>query len=204
MHTTASKGRMLEKEESQLAKVRCGVVVKLQGGCGKAGGGERPLTLTSSWRSRCTWGGGCRSSAGRWGWPSWPASRSNRASEGAGKARFLSWEKDEIKNSHKNMEGWKYTSKHERWCYLRNRICNLFCSLRCAFTVFSKFSYCEHILFALSGKQVFFCLKRKAELVCFSVKWESCVFKMPWNVFQIIIIVFFQLKKIEGVWHNKQ
>lgn len=48
MHTTASKGRMLEKEESQLAKVRCGVVVKLQGGCGKAGGGERPLTLTSS------------------------------------------------------------------------------------------------------------------------------------------------------------
>ena len=103
-----------------------------------------------------------------------------------------------------NTEGWKYTSKHERWCYLSNRICNLFCSLRCAFTLFSKFSYCEHILFALSGKQVFFCLKRKAELVCFSVKWESCVFKMPWNVFQIIIFVFFQLKKREGVWHNKQ
>lgn len=28
------------------------------------------------------------------------------------------------------------------------------CSLRCAFTVFSKLSYYEHILFALSGKQV--------------------------------------------------
>ena len=36
MHTTASKGRMLEKEESQVANVRCGVFVKLQGGCGKA------------------------------------------------------------------------------------------------------------------------------------------------------------------------
>lgn len=95
------------------------------------------------------------------------------------------------------MEGWKYVSKHQGWCYLSNRIYNRFCSLRCAFTVFSKFSYCEHILFALSGKQVLFCFfnKRKAELVCFSVKWESCVFKMPWNVFQIIIIFFFQLKK---------
>lgn len=42
MHTTASKGRMLEKEESQLANVRYGVFVKLQGGCGKARRGGRP------------------------------------------------------------------------------------------------------------------------------------------------------------------
>ena len=90
MHTTASKGRMLEKEEPRSASVRCGVFVTGRVREGWPRG--RPLTLTSSWRSRCTWGGGCRSWAGRWGWPSWPASRSNRASEGAGKARFLSWE----------------------------------------------------------------------------------------------------------------
>lgn len=70
------------------------------------------------------------------------------------------------------------------------------CSLHCAFTVFSNFPTTEHILFALSGKQVFSFKEKQGGLLFCKVK--DCVFKMPWNVFQIIII-FLSIEKKERV-----
>lgn len=83
--------------------------------CALAGGSpgvgptqEGTRTVTSSWKSRCTWGGGCRSWAGPWGWPSWPASHSNQASAGAEKAQFPSWKL----NIHKMK--WRINTKQGR------------------------------------------------------------------------------------------
>lgn len=91
--------QLLQKEGCCKGK---GTVSKRQGmGFLSSGGRKGRPSVTSSWRSRCTWGGGCRSWAGQWGWPSWPASHSSQASEGARRAQFLFWKfilKNEIQN----------------------------------------------------------------------------------------------------------